>query len=259
MILDQILAHKVEDVAIRKEQISLARMRAQAELQEPPRDFIGALQDAPRPALIAECKKASPSKGLLRADYDVQQLAQTYDDNGAAALSVLTDERFFQGSLDDLVAARSISLLPTLRKDFIVDEYQLYEARTFGADAILLIVAALDDARLKVFCQLARALRMAALIEVHDLKELERAFRVGPQLIGVNNRNLRDFSVDLQTTAKLRVRIPGNVLVVAESGIHSAADVDELALMGVDAMLVGEALVTAKDVGAKVRELTSNE
>ncbi len=255
MILDQILTHKIEEVAIRKEQISLARMRSQAELQEPPRDFSGALRDASRPALIAECKKASPSKGLLRADYDVQQLAQTYDDNGAAALSVLTDERFFQGSLADLGAARSISLLPALRKDFVIDEYQLYEARAAGADAILLIVAALDDARLKAFYQLACALRMAALIEVHDLKELERAFRVGPQLIGVNNRNLRDFSVDLQTTAKLRVRIPGNVIVVAESGIHSAADVEELALMGVDAMLVGEALVTAKDVGAKVREL----
>jgi indole-3-glycerol phosphate synthase len=257
MILDQILAHKVEEVASCKEQVPLARLRAQAELQEPPRDFIGALRDARRPALIAECKKASPSKGLLRADYDVQQLAQIYDDNGAAALSVLTDERFFQGSLADLSAARSISLLPALRKDFVVDEYQLYEARAAGADAVLLIVAALDDARLKAFYQLTCALRMAALIEVHDLKELERTFRVGPQLIGVNNRNLRDFSVDLQTTAKLRVRIPGNVLVVAESGIHSAADVAELALMGVDAMLVGEALVTAKDVGAKVRELTS--
>jgi len=256
MILDQILAHKVEEVAIGKEQIPPARMRAQAELQAPPRAFIGALRDAPRPALIAECKKASPSKGLLRADYDVQQLAQTYDDNGAAALSILTDERFFQGTLNDLAAARSISRLPVLRKDFIVDEYQLYEARAAGADAVLLIVAALDDARLKTFYQLACALRMAALIEVHDLKELERAFRVGPQMLGVNNRNLRDFSVDVQTTAKLRVRIPGNVLVVAESGIHSAADVDELMLMGVDAMLVGEALVTAKDVGAKVRELT---
>ncbi|MBI5566705.1 MAG: indole-3-glycerol phosphate synthase TrpC [Chloroflexi bacterium] len=257
MILDQILAHKVEEVAIRKEQVPLARLRAQAELQEPPRDFIGALRDAPRPALIAECKKASPSRGLLRAAYDVQQLAQTYDDNGAAALSVVTDERFFQGSLDDLVAARSISLLPALRKDFLVDEYQLYEARAAGADAILLIVAALDDARLKAFYQLACALRLAAMIEVHDLKELERAFRVGPQLVGVNNRNLRDFSVDFQTTAKLRVRIPGNVIVVAESGIHSAADVEELALMGVDAMLVGEALVTATDVRAKVRELVT--
>lgn len=256
MILDQILAHKVEEVAICKEQIPLARLRAQAKLQEPPRDFIGALRDAPRPALIAECKKASPSKGLLRADYDVRRLVQAYDDNGAAALSVLTDERFFQGTLDDLVTARSISRLPALRKDFIVDEYQLYEARAAGADAVLLIVAALDDARLKAFYQLAGALRLAALIEVHDLKELERAFRVGPQVIGVNNRNLRDFSVDVQTTAKLRVRIPGNVLVVAESGIHSRRDVEELAQTGVDAMLVGEALVTATDVGAKVRELT---
>lgn len=257
MILDRILAHKVEEVAAQRLAAPIQRLRAQAELQDPSRDFIGALRDAPRPALIAECKKASPSKGLLRADYDVRQLAQVYDDNGAAALSVLTDERFFQGALDDLVAARSISRLPALRKDFIVDEYQLYEARVFGADAILLIVAALDDARLKAFYQLACTLHMAALIEVHDQKELDRAFRIGPQMIGVNNRNLRDFSVDLQTTARLRVRIPGDVIVVAESGIHSARDVDELALMGVDAMLVGEALVTAKDVGVKVRELVA--
>lgn len=257
MILDQILAHKVEEVAARKAQAPLALLRVQAELQEPPRDFIGALRDAPRPALIAECKKASPSKGVLRADYDVRQLAQVYDDNGAAALSVLTDERFFQGALADLAAARSISRLPALRKDFIVDEYQLYEARVFGADAILLIVAALDDAQLTAFHQLAGALRMAALIEVHDQPELDRAFRIGPQLIGVNNRNLRDFSVDLQTTARLRVRIPGSIVVVAESGIHSAREVDGLALAGVDAMLVGEALVTAKDVGAKVRELVT--
>ncbi|HEY4721898.1 MAG TPA: indole-3-glycerol phosphate synthase TrpC, partial [Anaerolineae bacterium] len=236
--------------------VSIAQLRAQAERQSPPRDFIGALQASiHRPALIAECKQASPSKGLLRADYDPRWLAQAYDDNGAAALSVLTDEQFFQGSLADLVAARSVSLLPVLRKDFIIDEYQVYESRAIGADAILLIVAALEDTRLKAFYQLARELGLAVLVEVHDQAELDRAMRLGPRLIGVNNRNLHDFSVSLQTTARLRMRIPGNITLVAESGVHSVDDVAELSRMGVDAMLVGEALVTASDVGAKVREL----
>ncbi len=256
MILDRILAHKRDEVEARRLNIPLARLRAQAELQAAPRDFIGAIEQAVRPALIAECKKASPSKGLLRADYDVRQLAQRYEDNGAAALSVLTDEQFFQGTLEDLVAARSISRLPALRKDFMIDEYQIYESRSTGADAILLIVAALDDARLKAFYQLADELDMAALIEVHDERELDRALRIGPHLIGVNNRNLRDFSVNIQTTAKLRLRAPGDVTLVAESGIHSQADVNEMVLMGVDAILVGEAFVTAQDVGAKVRELS---
>ena len=256
MILDQILAHKSAEVAARRSIVSLEQLRAEVEQQAPPRDFIGALQTSiHRPALIAECKQASPSKGLLRADYDPRGLAQTYDDNGAAALSVLTDEQFFQGSVADLVAARSVSLLPVLRKDFVIDEYQVYESRAIGADAILLIVAALDDARLKAFYQLARDLGMAALIEVHDQAELDRALRLGPRLIGVNNRNLQDFSVSLQTTARLRLRIPGNITLVAESGIHSVDDVAELSRLGVDAMLVGEALVTASDVGAKVREL----
>ena len=256
MILDQILAHKADELAARRSIIPIEQLRVQAEQQSPPRDFIGALQTSIHcPALIAECKKASPSKGLLRADYDPHWLAQTYDDNGAAALSVLTDEQFFQGSLADLVAARSVSLLPVLRKDFVIDEYQVYESRAIGADAILLIVAALNDACLKAFYQLSRDLGMAALIEVHDQAELDRALRVGPRLIGVNNRNLKDFSVSLQTTAKLRIRIPGNITLVAESGIHTTDDVAELSMMGVDAMLVGEALVTASDVGAKVREL----
>ena len=255
MILDRILAHKTDEVAARRLAAPLARVRAQAELQELPRDFIGAIRQASRPALIAECKKASPSKGLLRADYDAAQLAQVYDDHGAAALSVLTDEMFFQGSAADLAAARSVSRLPVLRKDFVIDEYQVYEARAIGADAILLIVAALDDARLRAFHQLACTLGMAALIEVYDEGELDRALRIGPRLMGVNNRNLRDFSVDLRTTAKLRLRVPGSITLVAESGIHSRADANEVALMGVDAILVGEALVTAQDIGAKVREL----
>jgi indole-3-glycerol phosphate synthase len=256
MILDDILAHKRTEVATRRSTIPLGMLRMQAEQVPAALDFVAALLEAPvRPALIAECKKASPSKGLLRADYDPVQLATTYDNNGAAALSVLTDEFFFQGSLLDLAAVRDATLLPILRKDFIIDEYQLYEARAAGADAVLLIVAALDAARLRAFQQLVHELSMTALIEVHDEAELEIALRVGPKLIGVNNRDLRDFKVDLQTTARLRLRIPGNILVVTESGLHSVEDVECVRAMGVDAILVGEVLVTAQDTGSLVREM----
>jgi indole-3-glycerol phosphate synthase len=256
MILDRILAHKFDEVDARRSAVSIKQLRDQAGQQPPPRGFIAALQSSlHRPALIAECKKASPSKGLLHADYDPRVLARTYADNGAVALSVLTDEQFFQGTPADLVTARSISSLPILRKDFIVDEYQVYEARAIGADAILLIVAALDDARLKAFHRLAGDLGMAALVEVHGEAELEIALRIKPTLIGLNNRNLQDFSVDLQTASRLRKNIPAGVTVVAESGIRTAKDVACVRDMGVDAILVGEALVTAEDVGLKVREL----
>jgi len=259
MILDRILAHKFDEVAARRSAVSIKQLRDQAGQQPPPRDFIAALQSSlHRPALIAECKKASPSKGLLRADYDPHALVQTYAENGAVALSVLTDGPFFQGTLADLVAARSISSLPALRKDFIIDEYQVYEARASGADAILLIVAALDDARLKAFHELADDLGMAALVEVHDEAELEIALKIKPALIGLNNRNLYDFSVDLQTAGRLRQNVPAGIMVVAESGIRTAKDVACVRDMGVDAILVGEALVTAGDVAAKVRELSGH-
>jgi indole-3-glycerol phosphate synthase len=207
--------------------------------------------------LIAECKKASPSKGLLRPEYDPAQLARTYAENGATALSVLTDEKFFQGSLNDLSAARAAAGLPALRKDFIVDSYQVYEARAAGADAVLLIVAALNPEQLQELHQLINEVSMTALVEVHDEAEVETALKIEPKLMGVNNRNLHDFSVDLRTTARLRKCIPANIALVAESGIHTAEDVARVRDMGVDAILVGEALVTASDVGAKVRELVT--
>ncbi len=257
MILDRILANKYSEVAQRRISLPIDQLREQALAQTPPRDFIGALKRAGRPALIAECKKASPSQGLLRPNYDPTQLAQTYAANGAAALSVLTDERFFQGALSDLTAAREAAKLPVLRKDFIVDCYQIYEARAVGADAVLLIVAALRLEQLQGLYQQIDELGMTALMEVHDEAELETALKIEPKLIGVNNRNLHDFSVDLQTTAWLRKSIPANIALVAESGIHTVDDVTRVRDMGVDAILVGEALVTASDVGAKVRELVT--
>ncbi len=255
-ILDKIIAHKREELVQQKRDKPLATWRAEAESTALPRDFLAALR-APGVSLIAEVKKASPSKGLLCPDFDPVRLARTYAANGAAAISVLTDERFFQGSLDDLRAVREAVDIPVLRKDFIVDAYQVYEARAAGADAVLLIVAALDDATLHDLYTRIRQLGMAALIEVHNAAELERALSLRPRLIGVNNRDLRTFHVTLDTTAALRPRIPDEVVLVAESGIHTPEDVARLAVIGVDAMLVGEALVTAGDIGGKVKSLTS--
>jgi indole-3-glycerol phosphate synthase len=257
MILDRILANKHTEVAQRRITVPIAHLREQALAQTPPRDFLGAVKRAGRPALIAECKKASPSKGLLRPEYDPAQLARTYAENGAAALSVLTDEKFFQGALSDLTAAREAAELPALRKDFIVDCYQVYEARAVGADAVLLIVAALRLEQLQELHAQISALGMTALVEVHDEAEVETALQIAPKLIGVNNRNLHDFTVDLQTTGRLRKCIPVEIALVAESGIHTAEDVACVRDMGVDTILVGEALVTASDVGAKVRELVT--
>ncbi len=255
-ILDVIIAHKHKEIASQKQTRPLNIWRNEAEAAPPPRDFLAALR-APGVSLIAEVKKASPSKGLLCPNFDPVKLAQTYAANGAAAISVLTDVRFFQGSLDDLRAVRQAVDIPVLRKDFIVDAYQVYEARAVGADAVLLIVAALDDASLYNLYALIRQLGMAALIEVHNAVELERALSLRPRLIGVNNRDLRTFHVTLDTTAALRPRVPADVVLVAESGIHTPEDVVRLAAMNVDAMLVGEALVTARDVGETVRQFTT--
>jgi len=257
MILDRILANKYLEVAQRRIVMPIEQLREQALAQTPPRDFLGALQQVGRPALIAECKKASPSKGLLRPEYDPAQLACMYAENGAAALSVLTDEKFFQGSLNDLSVAREVAGLPALRKDFIVDGYQVYEARAAGADAVLLIVAALRFDQLRELHAQIAELGMMALVEVHSEAEVDIALMIEPKMMGVNNRNLHDFTVDLQTTGRLRKCIPVEVALVAESGIHTAEDVACVRDMGVDAILVGEALVTASDVGAKVRELVT--
>jgi len=238
--------------------VPLAEVRAQAEGTARPPDFLAAVRRSPgeRPRLIAEIKRASPSRGLLLADFDPLRLARTYRENGAAAISVLTDERFFQGSLEHLRQVSALQpRLPTLRKDFILEAYQLYEARAAGASAALLIAACLDAARLRALRELAEELGLTALVEAHDRLELELALASGARLVGINNRDLHTFVTSLETTLRLCALVPAGTVVVAESGIHARADIDRLAEVGVDAVLVGEALVTAADVAARVREL----
>ena len=262
-ILDEIFAAKRQEVAARRAARPLEQLRAEAEQAPAPLDFIAALRRANaggHPALIAEVKQASPSRGLLARDFDPERLARIYQENGAAAISVLTDEPYFKGSLDYLRQIRALGLgLPLLRKDFICDPYQVYEARAAWADAVLLIAAYLDPQALHELHALINALGMAALVEVHNLAELQSVLPVGPALVGVNNRDLRDFTVRLETTLELRAHVPAPVCLVAESGIHTPADVTRLAQAGVNAILVGEALVTAPDTAQKTRELSSSQ
>ena len=253
-ILDGILHWKRIEVDRAKRTRTIEDVRRGLAEAPAPRDLVAALR-VPGVSLIAEIKRASPSKGLIRADLDAVTLAREYEISGAAAISVLTDRRFFQGDLDDLRTVRKHVGLPVLRKDFILDSYQVYEARAAGADALLLITAALGDDELLGLYQLTRALGMCALVEVHSEAELERALQVGPDIIGVNNRDLRTFRVDLETTARLRPLVPADVILVAESGVHTQDDVARLAEIGADAMLVGESLVRAPDTARKVREL----
>jgi indole-3-glycerol phosphate synthase len=257
-ILNQILATKVEEVAAAKRARPYADVAAAARAAPPPRDFEQALRAklaAGRAAVIAEIKKASPSRGVIRESLDPPAIARSYEAGGAACLSVLTDRQYFQGSPEYLTAARAACALPALRKDFIVDEYQVAEARALEADAILLIVAALDDARLAALEACARDFGLAVLVEVHDAAELERALRLATPLVGVNNRNLRTFEVSLQTTLGLLARIPGDRLVVTESGILAPADVAAMRERGVHAFLVGEAFMRAADPGAALAAL----
>lgn len=253
------LSHKREEVAGRKRLKPLAEIRRAAEAIHGGLGFRSALASGPRPALIAEIKRASPSRGLLRPDLDAGMAAELYAANGASAISVLTDGKFFHGSLKDLrTVAQTVKAargLPVLQKDFIVDPYQIYEAKLAGADAILLIVAALDEGELVELHGCVRDLALDALVEVHTDAELERAMRIDPTVVGINNRDLATFDVDLETTARLRKRIPDGAVVVAESGIRTAADVDRVRAMGVNAILVGEAIVRSHAMAAKVREL----
>ncbi|WP_334134978.1 indole-3-glycerol phosphate synthase TrpC [Tepidimonas sp.] len=260
-ILQRICATKREEVAAARarEPDTHVRRRAEAALRDdPPRDFAAALQArvaAGRPAVIAEAKKASPSKGVLRADFDPAAIAASYARHSAACLSVLTDRPYFQGDPAYLRQARAACALPALRKDFLVDPYQVWEARALGADAILLIAACLDDAQMADFEALARELGMAVLVEVHDAAELERAQRLRTPLIGVNNRNLRTFEVSLQTTLDLLPRLQPGRQLVAESGIQTADDVRRLRAAGVNAFLVGEAFMRAPDPGQALAAL----
>jgi indole-3-glycerol phosphate synthase len=257
-ILARILATKADEIAAAKRARPLVDVLAETRAQSPPRDFEGALRAriaAGGPAVIAEIKKASPSRGVLRADFDPPAIAASYEKGGAACLSVLTDRQYFQGAPEFLTAARAACALPVLRKDFIVDEYQVAEARGMGADAILLIVAALTDARLAALEACARAYGMAVLVEVHDGAELDRSLRLATPLVGINNRNLRTFDVSLATTLDLLPRIPAGKLVVTESGILAPADVALMRARGVKAFLVGEAFMRAVDPGAALGAL----
>lgn len=252
-ILDKILAQKQEEVlAAQHKPGQMAQIEHEAQQAAPPRDFTAALQHD-TVALIAEVKKASPSKGLLMKDFNAVRLARMYEENGASAISVLTDEKFFQGSLDDLRAVRAAVRLPVLRKDFIIDSYQVYEARAAGADAALLIVMALEDAQLRALHSLITELGMSALVEVHNETELERALAIGATLIGVNNRDLRTFHEDLSITERLAALVPEGVTLVAESAIRSVEDVQRMAACGARAVLVGEGLVKAKVIVHEVR------
>jgi indole-3-glycerol phosphate synthase len=242
------------EVTERRRRVPLIEMRARAESALPTRDFAGALR-CEHIALIAEVKRASPSRGTLRADLDPVPLARAYAANGAAAISVLTDKRFFNGSLADLEAVRAAVDAPVLRKDFVIDEYQLYEARVHQADAVLLIVRILSDARLRDYLALTHAIGLGALTEVHDEAELDRALAADAPIVGINNRNLADFTVSLATTERLAPRVPPSKIIVAESGVHTCADVERVAKAGGHAVLVGEALMRAGDVAAKVEEL----
>jgi indole-3-glycerol phosphate synthase len=270
-ILDEIFTQKRFEIARKKQVKSLAEVQAAAERAAPPMDFVATLRRGSlisvrhvKPALIAEIKRASPSKGLLRADFDSLDLARLYRQNGASAISVLTDERYFRGHLDHLrlVAGDFLASgprLPLLRKDFICDPYQVYESRAAGADAILLIAAYLKADHLQELHALALSLGMAPLVEVHSQDELTRALKCDPILVGINNRDLKDFSVNLETTLRLRSLIPAGICLVAESGIHSREDVEMLASAEVDAILVGKAIVTAPDVPGMVRQLSGLE
>ncbi len=262
--LDRILAHKREEVARQRLKVPLDQIRRRAEDAPPARPFGPVLRQPNRLALIAEVKQKSPSKGVLMPRFDPLKLARTYIEHGADALSILTDVRFFGGSLQYLKAIRALESslgahaeLPLLRKDFILDAYQVYESRAYGADALLLIVAALDDATLGDLLRLTEELGMEALVEVHDEAELERALAAGATIIGVNNRDLRSFEVDLTTTERVAARLNrcDRPVLVAESGIHTARDLQRLRACHADAILVGEAIVTAPDIAAKVREL----
>lgn len=264
-ILKKILAVKAQEVAAAKPKKPLPQLRAEAENAPKARDFTAAIRDkirAGRPAVIAEIKKASPSKGVLREDFRPAEIAASYAAHGAACLSVLTDMQFFQGSAEYLAQARAACTLPALRKDFIVDSYQIYQSRAMGADAILLIAAALSLSQLKEFEALAQSLNMSVLVEVHDAEELDVALQLSTPLIGINNRNLRTFDVSLQTTLRLIPRIAQSEhgygrIVVTESGITQAADVALMRGHAVHAFLVGEAFMRAPDPGVEMAHLFS--
>jgi indole-3-glycerol phosphate synthase len=254
-VLDKIFERKAEEVAEAKKHLPLATVRLMAEGAGSTRGFRAALERAADIALIAEVKKASPSKGVIRANFDPVEVARAYEAAGAHALSVLTDVDYFQGSAENLRRARGSTSLPCLRKDFLNDEYQIYEARAWGADAVLLIVASLDDAQLKDLHSLAKSLAMDVLVEVHSREETERALQLGADLVGVNNRNLADFTTSLAISESLIPLIAPHALAVSESALESRHDIDRVKAAGAKAVLIGTSFCAAENVGAKLREV----
>ncbi len=255
MILGQIIEHKREEVALAKEVRPLEVIQERAQTLPPPRDFEAAVSRPHHINLIAEIKKASPSAGIIREEFDPVQIAQIYDAAGAQALSILTDQRFFAGHLGFLAQAKAVCSLPVLRKDFLIDVYQIYESAVAGADAVLLIADLLSEEELKEFLEVAQSLKLSALVEVHTEEDLQKALAAKASLIGINNRDLHSFKVDRETTARLIRHIPKGKIVIAESGLHSHEHVMYVKSLGVRAVLIGEAFMKAKDIRKAVREL----
>ena len=254
-VLEKIVESKRKEIELARRERPIESLLERLDAAPAVRDFAAALQAPAGMRVIAEVKKASPSAGLIRADFDPVAIARTYSEHGAACISVLTDGPFFQGSLDDLIAVRKSVSIPVLRKDFMLDRYQVLEARAAGADCILLIAECLDDCTLRDLYFYAGELGMESLIEIYDPENLDRVLKLEPALVGINNRNLRTFVTDLEHSLSLRSRVPADCVLVSESGIHTRADVERLEAAGVRAMLVGETLMRSADIGKKLREL----